>query len=167
MFFATCISVFSPALAQYDESGTAVEAPAVPADVPKDVVDSATGEVVTVPPKQVIVETEVPAEVSNESFFASVSNAIGQMKGATTLGIVAILVQLIIQFLKTSYANHIFRKVSGEAKLSIVLGLTVVGTVIPLVGQGMEWAAALTSGAALSATMVFFNQIWKQFFKQA
>jgi len=102
--------------------------------------------------------------VSNEDFIKLLIESIGGVKGASTLAIVGIVVQLVMAFFNTKFGGNL---VKGSVKLLIVTGLTLVGGVIGLmVSGGLDIGAALIHSTTLSALMVFVNQLIKQFKKE-
>lgn len=139
---------------------------AAAAEVQGPEVPTKTGEVVAVPPAQVLKVTADLNEVSDDEFFMSIANAFGQSHGASALVIIGILAQLLIQFTKTRLFGQLFRKVDGKGRLAIVLVLTSVTTFVGLMSQGMGWVAAITSGAFMSTAMVAGHQVYKLFVKE-
>lgn len=102
--------------------------------------------------------------VSDTDFLGHLLQSVGQFKGATTLVIVGLAVQILIKFLGTELFGRLFKKVTGATKLTIYLSLSLIGGV-----SGLMLTADLTFGAALvhSSTLAAFglllNQIYKQF----
>lgn len=92
-----------------------------------------------------------------DDFVQSLLKFMGEIKGATTMAIIAGVVQLLMLFFRTSLSNF-----AGKWKLLIVSGLTVAATVVGLMSQGMTLLAALVNGATLAAVQVFVHQLWKQ-----
>lgn len=97
--------------------------------------------------------------VPTDQFLAQLWVFVGQSKGATTMAVVAGVLQLTMLFFKTSLSNF-----AGKYRLLILLFLTVAATITGLMSQGMTLAAALVNGATLAAVQVFIHQIYKQFF---
>jgi hypothetical protein len=113
---------------------------------------------------------EAPAEEASEAEvvmpptageWAKLVESLGGLKGAGTLAIVAFLVQLIMLLLRTQLGEF-----AGRWRLLAVLGLTMVGGVLGLKMQGMEWVAALMHSTTLAAAQVFGHQAFKQFAKK-
>ena len=84
--------------------------------------------------------------------------SLGGLKGAGALAIVAVVVQSLMLFFKSSIASF-----AGKFQLLIVMLLTLVGGVIALKAQGLEWGAVLIHSSTLTAVQVFLHQIFKQF----
>jgi hypothetical protein len=99
------------------------------------------------------------SEISNQDFINLLLKSIGDIKGATGLGIVVIIVQLLMAFFKTQLSNF-----AGKYKLLIVTFLTLVLGVLTLKTSGLTWSAALLHSSTIAAFQVFFNQLYKQFF---
>ncbi len=84
--------------------------------------------------------------------------ALGSLKGATTLGLVVVGVQLLLKFFESPLANW-----AGKWRLTIVFFLTVPATALALKLQGLSWTVALLSGPVLTAVQVFGHQLYTQF----
>jgi len=83
--------------------------------------------------------------------------SLGGLKGMGVLGIVAVVVQGLMLFFRTPLADF-----AGKWKLTIVLGLSLVGGVVGLVATGMAWLPALLHSTTLAAAQVFIHQLVKQ-----
>lgn len=110
----------------------------------------------------------VPVPVDpNLTFLQLLLKSIGDAKGATTLAIVGIVIQLLLKLLDLPMLGNFFSGARGNIKLLIVGFLTFALTPITLVQTlSLDWGAALTHTATLTAFMVLFNQIYIQFFKK-
>lgn len=111
-------------------------------------------------------QAAAPIPVCSDSmdFFACLGASVGSFNGASTLLIVALVVQLLIKLMNSSLLDNIFGQLDGWLKLTIVSGLTIVSSVVGLMySSGMSFLSALTSGAVLTALMVFANQIYQHF----
>lgn len=127
------------------------------------------------PETPVVVPVEQP-EVSNGEFFTAATDAVKQIatvlkaEGASkvtiVLTILIVLSQLLIQFTKTSIFGSVFKKVGDQGKLLIVTGATTAVTIATLMLGGVGFLPAITSGAGLSAIMVFGHQIYKAFIEK-
>lgn len=85
------------------------------------------------------------------------------IKGASTLGAAALIVQLILKALDQDFAKHWFGKKTGFSKLLIVSGLTLAVTPLGLItGAGLSVGAALMHSTTLASFMVFLNQLYTQ-----
>jgi len=102
--------------------------------------------------------------IQNEVFLKALVESIGGLKGASTLVVVAGVVQLLIKFLKTPWAGFLFKNVKGSVKLALVAGLTLIGGVSGLMlVEGLSFAAAAIHSTSLTALTVFLHQIYKHF----
>ena len=99
--------------------------------------------------------------VGNDQFLMSLWQFIGGSKGMSGMALVAAIVQIVMMFFKTSLASF-----AGKHRLLIVMGLTVVGSIVGLMSQGMSFTAALVNGATLSGMQVFAHQLYKQFIEK-
>jgi len=102
----------------------------------------------------------------NQDFLNLLLQSLGGFNGASALAIAAIVVQLIIKFLSTSWVGSIFPNLSGGVKLVVVSGLGVVSGVLALMlpPTSLTFLAALLHSATMTAFMVFFNQAYQQWF---
>ena len=106
--------------------------------------------------------------VTDTDFIGFLIQSLGGLKGASTLAIVAIVVQILIKFLGTDLFGKVFKNVSGAVKLLIVTGLSLVAGVVGLMSvEGLTIGAALVHSTTMTAFMVFANQLYKQFFVKA
>lgn len=87
--------------------------------------------------------------------------SLGGLKGASTLAIVAVVVQGLMLMLKSSIG-----KFAGAYQLLAVLLLTLAGGVVGLMIQGMDIGAALMHSSTLAAGQVLLHQIYKQFIEK-
>lgn len=74
----------------------------------------------------------------------------------SSLAIVAALVQLVMLVLKTRLGEF-----AGKWRLLAVSLLSVVGGVVALRMQGIEWGPSLTHASTLAAFQVFLHQLYK------
>lgn len=108
----------------------------------------------------VVEEGEVVAPPTGDEW-AKLIESLGGLKGASTLAIIAFIVQLLMLLLRTQLGAF-----AGKWRLVVVLGLTMVGGVIALKMQGMEWVAAILHSSTLAAAQVFGHQMFKQFYEK-
>lgn len=100
----------------------------------------------------------------NGEFIKLLLESMGGLKGASTLAIVGIVVQLLIKALNLPIVGKLFSESSGKVKLVIVSGLTLIGGVVGLMTvEGLTVGAALIHSTTLAAFMVFANQIYQHF----
>lgn len=107
------------------------------------------------------------ATVPASDFIADLIKAITSSKGLSTMAIVAVVVQLLIKFMNTDWANSLFKSLSGAMKLVVVHGLTLIASVVGMMLQGSTLLQALSSGVILTALMVYGNEIYQNFFVSA
>lgn len=84
--------------------------------------------------------------------------ALGGAKTLGTLGIVGLVVQGIMLFLKSSLGT-----ITGKWQLILVLIFTFIGGAIGLKAGGMEWGSVLIHSSTIGAIQVLLHQIYKQF----
>jgi hypothetical protein len=94
--------------------------------------------------------TDLPPDQALSMFLV----AIGGFKGATALGIVGGVVQILMILLRSPLGQ-----LAGKYKLLIVTGLSLVGGFIGLLISGVSWPLALMHGTVLSAVQVFAHQL--------
>lgn len=104
------------------------------------------------------------SEVSDLDFIQQLLSFVGGYKGLTGLALAAAAVQLVIMLLKTPLFGKIFKSVTGEVKLLIVSGLSLVAGVIALRIAGLSLTESLLHSSTLAAFQVFAHQIYLQFF---
>lgn len=100
--------------------------------------------------------------VPNDQFLFALWQFVGGVKGLAGMALIAAVVQIVMMFFKTSLASF-----AGKYRLLIVLGLTVVASMVGLMSQGVSFTAALVNGATLSAIQVFAHQVYKQFIEKS
>ena len=118
------------------------------------------------PAAPVLVKNEEPSTVTDADFFQSIGSAIGGMKGASTIVIIGILLQIAFKFLSTPLSGKTFPQLSGKTKITVVLVLSTLSTLVGLVAQGMDWKAAALSGVGLAAISSLIQQLWTQYVGQ-
>jgi len=98
--------------------------------------------------------------LSYEEFFAFVFNNIGEFKGATSLGVTFLIVQILVKLFETKVGALI-----GKWKLTIVAFLTlIVGTLGMSISTNVSIVTAIFSSANLVLLQAFGHQVYKQFF---
>lgn len=83
--------------------------------------------------------------------------ALGGLKGAGILAIVAVVIQALMFFFRTSLADF-----AGKWKIVIVTGLSLIGGVVGLRLTGVDWLAAIVNSGTLAAAQVFAHQLITQ-----
>lgn len=84
--------------------------------------------------------------------------ALGGAQTLGTLGIVGLVVQAMMLFLKSSLGT-----ITGKWQLILVLIFTFIGGAIGLKAGGMEWGSVLIHSSTIGAIQVLLHQIYKQF----
>jgi hypothetical protein len=87
--------------------------------------------------------------------------AVGGLKGAGTLGIVAFVAQAILLIARTTLGDF-----AGKWKLAIIAFVSVVGAVTGLMMEGMTLIMSLTHGTVLAAVQVLAAQVYIQIKKE-
>jgi len=75
----------------------------------------------------------------------------------SVLAIVAAVVQVLMLLFRTKFGEK-----SGRFRLLFVSGLSLVGGVLGLKIQGMEWGSALVHSSTLAAMQVFGFELYKK-----
>ena len=109
---------------------------------------------------------DVVAPISNEDFLKLLVESIGGIRGAASLAVAGIVVKLLLAFLSSEFFGKLFKNLSGEIKLLIVSALSLAAGVIALMTSGLPLGAALVHSSTLTAFLVLFNQIYKQFIEK-
>lgn len=109
----------------------------------------------------------IPVPISTNDFILYVLGQISSLKGASTIGIVLVAVQILMKLLATPILSKL--NMTDGVKLLLVSFFTMVSGVTALM-QGptaMTLGAALFSSAGLTFATVFFHQIYVQFFQKS
>jgi len=111
---------------------------------------------------------EVASAVSNEDFLKLLIESIGGAKGASTLGILFLVVKLVLAFFDTPLYEQLFgSKLKGPMKLTIVLGLSFLSSLLTQVYlNNLSWGAAIIHSGTFSMLVAFSNQIYKQYIEK-
>ena len=99
---------------------------------------------------------------SNLDFLEFFLKSIGGAKGMSGLALVAIVVQVLMKFVGTPWANGLLAG-KGEMKLTLVLALTYVGGLTTLMVSGLTFGAAFLHSTSLSALLVLLNEVYSRF----
>lgn len=98
-------------------------------------------------------------------FLKLLIDSLGGLKGASSLAIAGVVVQLLIKAMNLPAVGKLFSEAQGWLKLLIVTGLSLVAGVIGLMtAGGLTLGAALVHSTTLAALMVFGNQLIQHFF---
>lgn len=103
--------------------------------------------------------------IATEDFVKLLFESMGGLKGASTLAVVAVGVQLLMKFLATPIGGNVLNMVPGKIKLLIFSTLSLVGGVLGLMTSGLGFSAAILHSTTITALGVFAHQVWKQFFE--
>lgn len=108
---------------------------------------------------QVVTPPPLPVD-PNKEFVDLLFQSLGGLKGASTLVIIGMAIQLLLKL-----ANTTWIKLDASIKLLVVTGLGVVGGVVGLMvpPNSLPIGAALIHATTLTAFMVFLNQIYQRF----
>lgn len=102
--------------------------------------------------------------VSEVDFLGQVFAFVGGYKGMTALAVTVAVVQLLIMFAKLPTFGKIFTKLTGDMKLLIVTGLTLVAGYLALKVAGVPSSEAIMKTLALPVFQEYIFQLYKQFF---
>lgn len=101
-------------------------------------------------------------ELPMDQFLSDLIASLGGFKGASAMGIVAIVVQLLMKLSKTKLGEY-----AGRYKLLVVYGLTVVAGVLSLMTAGhLSFMAALIHANSLAAFQVLGHEVVDQFIRK-
>jgi hypothetical protein len=104
----------------------------------------------------------LPVDLSTQDALGQLLSSLGGVKGASALGIIAVVLQAIMLFFRTPLANF-----AGKWRFLIVAGTSLVAGTVALIATGTPVLAALAHANTLAATQVFFHQLVTQFQKPA
>lgn len=105
-------------------------------------------------------------QISTDEFLMYLLQSLGGFKGASSLVVAGLIVQIFIKFLNSDLSGKIFAGFKGFWKLAIVSFLSVVSGVISLMLNGVSLGAALLHSSTLAAIMVLLNQFVQQYQKK-
>lgn len=100
---------------------------------------------------------DINEQIPLEAWVLGLITFITEVKGLSTIGIVAGVVQLLMKLFKTPLGN-----IAGLWRLVIVSGLTAVGLLVGAMVSGESIWAALISAPFVAAAQVFVHQLLKQ-----
>lgn len=100
--------------------------------------------------------------ISTDEFLIKLWQFIGGVKGMQGLVLAAAAVQTIMLFFRSPLSTF-----AGKYRLLIVLGLSVIASIVGLMSQGLGLVAALVHGTTLAAGQVLAHQVYKQFIIKA
>lgn len=104
----------------------------------------------------------LPADLSTQEALGQVLQTVGGLKGATVLGITAVILQIAFFAFRTPLASF-----AGKWRLLIVAALSLVSGTFALVANGVPWLQALGDANTLAALQVLGHQTIKQFTKDS
>jgi len=107
---------------------------------------------------------DVAVDVINvENYLRLLIDSMGGLKGASTLGIIAVVVQILMATLKLDVLQDKLPKLVGKYKFLFVYALTSISAVVALRMQGIDMLSALLHSNTLATYQVFMHQAMKQF----
>ena len=161
------MSVFAlniTAHAQDAKPAEAVKVEAPKADVKAEAkIEAPKTEVKPVPESASMKPEDAAKDLATEDFMKTLVESVGGAKGLGSLGIVALILQMLALFFRTQLAMF-----AGKWRLLIIWSASLVGGTIALkVGQPeMAWTAALVHANTLGWAQGWFHQVWKQFIEK-
>lgn len=84
--------------------------------------------------------------------------ALGGAQTLGSLGVVAIIVQAIMLFLKSTLGT-----MAGKWQLTLVMVFTFIGGIIALKATGLDWGSVMIHSSTVGAVQVLLHQVYKQF----
>ena len=111
----------------------------------------------------VLFAQDVPAPIADIDAIQQIL-AVLTTKGLAGLGLVAAVVQVLMTALRSNFVIAKFGDLKGSLRITLLLGLTLVGGVVALMLQGMDLVPALLHSTNVAAFQVFVNQLYKQYF---
>ncbi len=100
--------------------------------------------------------------ISTDEFLMKLWQFVGGVKGMQGLVLAAAAVQTVMLFFRSPLSTF-----AGKYRLLIVLGLSVIASIVGLMSQGLGLVAALVHGTTLAAGQVLAHQVYKQFIIKA
>lgn len=109
-----------------------------------------------------IIEGAVHQSVNLEGYFKLLIDSLGGLKGASSLAIIAAVIQILMATLNLDVLQTKLPKIVGKYKFLFIYFLTCVSAVIALRMQGLDLLTALFHSNTLAAYQVFMHQAVKQ-----
>jgi hypothetical protein len=101
--------------------------------------------------------------VTELDFLGKLLALIGSAKGLTSIALALAIVQLVIMFFKSSFADKLFTKLTSQMKWLLVTAMTLVAGYLTAVTTGQTSGQAIVAMLALPMFQEFLFQIYKQF----
>lgn len=108
-----------------------------------------------------VLASEVIPSTPDDQFFAYLFSSVGGLMGASTLGAVGIILQILHKFMETEFfKNWSVGKIEERGKVTIYLGLAwLIGVTALMLGSGLTFWAALTHATVVAAIVKFGNHV--------
>jgi len=104
-----------------------------------------------------VMSPDLTQTVEVQDFLKFLVESLGGVKGASSLAIIALVVQAVLLLVRMKFAD----KVTKGYKLIIVYSLSMIGGILALMSQGVDLQTALFHANSLAAYQVLFHQAIK------
>lgn len=108
---------------------------------------------------------DIPVPPSTtQDVIQAIAELVGGVKGASTLAIVALAVQLLSKFVLSPLWESL--GLDPKYKFLVFALSSIAGAVVPLMIQGQTFLAAISNGAVLLLLMQYGHRIYELFFEK-
>ena len=101
------------------------------------------------------------APVGDLDLISGLINIVKELKGASTLVIIAGIIQAFLLFSRSAWSS-----ILGKYKIAIIALVSFIGVLVTGLVQDSSWATILTDASTLTAFQVLLNQVFKQIGKK-
>jgi hypothetical protein len=107
---------------------------------------------------------EIPLQenLDVQSYIKLLLESLGGFKGASSLAVVMVFIQIIMHSLRLPYFQSKLPPMVGKHKFLMIYFLSIVSGILALRIQGVDWMASLFHSNTLAAYQVFMHQAIKQ-----
>lgn len=108
---------------------------------------------------------DLPAPVASTDFYLFVLQSLSTLKGAGTLAIIGVVIQILSKFILTPIFDGF--KLDSKYKFLAFAVLAIGGAVVALMASGQSLAAALLSSSVMLLISQYGHRIYELFFEPA
>lgn len=111
---------------------------------------------------QVVAQVPLEQNIDLQNYFKLLVESLGGVQGASTMAILAIVIQLLMATLRLDVLQSKLPPIVGKYKFIFIYALSMVSGILALRMQGLDLMASLFHSNTLAAYQVFMHQAVKQ-----